>query len=164
VELGVIEQDDRLRVDDLAFFDHGDCLVQCGLNHFDVFAFLDEAAAWTDPVFRRIACNEEGQFLHEFAGAHESLKKAHRRGFEPKARFFLQFFDDAGFRCFAFQLAGAGFDQMAFPAAEIERQSELPHQHDPPACRIVKQDDSAMARIENLARDRLGFAVGPNAF
>jgi hypothetical protein len=40
----------------------------------------------------------------------------------------------------------------------------LPHENDALAGRIIKQDDRAIAGIENLSRVRLGFTVRSLAF
>src|SRR4030088_3665912 len=70
-----LNENDRFGVCDLAASNHGCCLFQGRLDHFDVFSLISQAAALGHLVRRRVRAREEGDFLHDSGRAYAELEQ-----------------------------------------------------------------------------------------
>src|SRR5271166_1428764 len=136
-KLGVLQQQNRLRVDDFAARDHRQSLVERRLQNLDILAFMLDAAAVPDLVGRRIFGDEEGELLAKSAGARIPLEQAARMA-HSDASLFLRLMDDSRFRVEPLEAAGADLDHAVASLLEIGGQAELAHEDDGRTRRVVE--------------------------
>jgi hypothetical protein len=159
VEHGVLQQQDGLRIPDLAGLHHPERALEGQIEHFD-FLFIDAAAA-VDALCCRVLGNEEVQDLGHRARRHIRFEYlAYLSNFV--ASLLAQLAPDTFLRPVGIQQAGAGFDQQPRSIAVDERrQAELAGQQDGLAREVVQQHRGAIAAVIGFATLRLPGPVRP---
>ena len=163
IQRRVLQQHDRLGVDDAAVADHGERLIDRQFQHLDVLALVGDAAAAADLHLRIVFGDEEVQFFGDRAGAHEGFEYLPDFA-EPVAGFLLGFRAHPHLRRGVVQQARGRLDQQIVIAVDIGRITELPHQHHGALREIIGQQRRGIAAVEGLAGLRLPLAVSPPPF
>lgn len=154
----ILQQHDRLAIDNLTCLDHLQRVVQPQLQHFDVFTIMFQPAAVVQLRLRRIFRHEEEQLFRHRAGTHVRLEHLLHMG-DAVARFFFRLGADGFFGVARVEQARARLDHHAMIPVDIGWKAKLPREDHGFVLAIVEQDRRAVAPVIRLAALALPGAV-----
>ena len=124
---GMLQQQDRLGIDDAAVGDHGEGFGGIDLEHLDILAFMLGTATMRNAIGGRIFGNEAIEPLGDAAGAHIG-REDEARPADAIAQFLFRLLADAGLGILLVEKPGARFDQQLAIARDPGRHAELADQ------------------------------------
>jgi hypothetical protein len=160
-QLRILQQHNRLAVQDFAGFNHLQRLLQRNLQHLNILSLRLVAATRRNPMPRLILRHKKENPLRHRTRAHVALENLSRI-VHDKSRLLLSLLPNAGLRIRLIEQPSARLDEHPIlKPIHISREAKLPNQHHRLPLAVVQQHDRAIPAVIRLAPLLLPSTITP---